>query len=81
MRPYASQNDADRLTIKDLWFYAYIAALHRVEPIAARMIADEAVQVAHERWKNAPAMKCWDYLHNYPVGADIGNSQDTPEQA
>lgn len=34
----------------DLWFQAYIAALHRVEPISAGMIADQAVRVAVERW-------------------------------
>ncbi|WP_175999973.1 hypothetical protein [Burkholderia vietnamiensis] len=71
MRPYASQNNADHLTIRDLWFHAYTAALHRAEPIAASMIADEAVRVAHERWKNPPRINCWDHVHNYPVGADV----------
>ncbi|WP_334032887.1 hypothetical protein [Burkholderia gladioli] len=67
MRPYAPTSNTTP-TFQEFWLAAYLAALHRVEPIAARMIADEAVQVAHERWKNAPTVECWDYWHNYPLG-------------
>lgn len=67
MRPYAPVPNT-MPTLRDLWFQAYVAALHRVEPVAASMMADEAVRVAHERWKTAPTVDCWDYQHNYPVG-------------
>lgn len=64
MRPYAPVPKTTP-TFQDLWFQAYVAALHRVEPVAASMIADEAVQVAHERWKKAPTVECRGYMHNY----------------
>lgn len=67
MRPYAPVPNT-MPTFQDLWFQAYVAALHRVEPAAAGMIANQAAQVAHERWKNPPTVECWDHRHNYPLG-------------
>ncbi|PXW26317.1 hypothetical protein [Paraburkholderia caballeronis] len=54
MRATDTRSGTIDLNLRNLWFQAYIAALHRAEPVSAGMIADDAVRVAINRWKVLP---------------------------
>lgn len=68
MQSYPLNGYVNEPTLKQVWLMAFMAALHRVGPIGAKMEADEALYLADQRWKDAATVGGWDYRHNYPLG-------------
>lgn len=60
-------------TRKQLWFAAFTAALHRLEPEKAISDADEALRLCDARWQNPPYVGTVNYEHDYPVGHNFGH--------
>ena len=59
---------------RELWFAAYVAALHRVPPPDALAAADEALDLADSRWRAGHFVTTYKNRYDYPVGHTFPNA-------
>lgn len=67
---------------RELWFAAYVAALHRVPPSDALAAADEALDLSDSRWRAGHFVTTYKDRYDYPVGHTFPNvgGSDAPAQ-
>lgn len=67
MRPLSARS-MPIMSREELWFAAFLAALHRVEPTQAIAQANESLKLCDEQWRDPPVITTFTYTHAYPVG-------------
>lgn len=67
MRPISARSTS-LMSREELWFSAFLAALHRVEPKDAIDQAHEALRLCDEQWRDPPVVACFNHAHAFPVG-------------